>query len=751
MRDGSTLLGTQGFATVPMGALGYTPDIEIASDESWQLVATDGAGAWRRDGHTGLWTQCFRRDNTSAALFDLDPTFGESDGAYSAKIAPSDPTVAYASWRHRIVKTTDSGANWSLCTTVPEMRMNSNAQVDNSYIRLCFGKMAIDPTNASVVYWAPQEEGLLRTTDGMASYGKIASVPDAVSPYSRAQNDDLYCLIAIDETSALVDTGTATERHSIVVVASIGNGVYRSTDGGDTFTQISSTFLYPANLQFIAGELWLFDYITTGNVIISGTNIYKYTGGSWSAAFGISDRGARFVAVDPTDSTIIYEGRWFRRSNDGGATWADIVDNSNNVTWVGNTAPAIANVKESNGDFVGSRFTVHASSGKLFWASGVGIWYMDLANYRAADKTIPVKLVINEDTAGIENIVPQYCRYTSAGTLIMSAQDRAVWKAPADRSQFPEGCYPPNTLTNGYGIDYAAQDPNYIAAQITKNGIYQAYSADGGDTWQQFPVTGTTTAGGGVCVVDVDKVIIAPGSNGWPVVTHDGGNTWADCNFSGFAKRVGPDESGWGFTNTPAQRHIICNDKDNPLNVYAYNYGPSGVADVEGIWKSTDGGLNFTRTTTVVPFSVLRSYHNYLRYQDGILWLNQHYTTPYNGDNGNRLFRSVDEGSTFEEVPDLTSCYFYDFGKAAPSQVGGGSYPALYAEGYVGGVKATWRCDNADAATIADMAWTLVKQSEAFARPTAFAADPTTFGRVCVGRGGTSFEEAFYDYTMRLS
>lgn len=743
MRDASgNLLGSTSYRRVPLGSMGYNTGITTASDESWQLVKTDGAGAWRRDGLTGSWAQCFRRNNTTASLFTADSDFGESDGAWEAEIARGNPAVAYSSFRHRILKSTDRGLNWTLCAAIPEMRMDSNAQSGSpaNPQRLTFCKMAVDPTDPNVVYWGPQGQGLLRTVDGMATYSKLTAVPDAVSPYGRAQAQDAYMLIAIDETSALVNG-----RHSVVVVVSIGNGVYRSTDGGETFTQISSTLLYPANIQFIDGVLWLFDEITTGNALVSGPNIYTYNGTAWSAAFGPpAPYTVKFVAKDPVVPSTWIGGRFLFRSTDSGMTWVNLASgNGSNVEAVPHVAPMIATQFNASKALINSRLSA-ASNGRIYVSTGYGIMYIESANLRGAGAGVEPKLTLHEDTAGIENIVPQQTLITSNGSAFMVSQDKAVIKM-APTGEYPKKSYPASTLTNGYDIDYAAQDPNYLAAQITKNSIYAGYSTDNGESWQQFPTTGTTKTGGGICVVDVGKVVIFPGANGWPVVTHDGGQTWADCVFSGFAK-ITSGTTGWGFGQTETDRFIVCNDKDNPLNVYAYNYGVSGVTPSEGIWKSIDGGLNFTKVSTQEVLPSLTGYHNKLTYRSGFLWLNQYWQYPINTLNaGIYLWRSADDGATFQQVPALDDIFTYTFGKGRF----GSTYPALYGLGWIGGVNGLWRCENANAANIADMTWTQLEETQEFSRPVAMAGDPTKFGRLIVGRGGMSYEEVFYDYTFR--
>ncbi|HKF59085.1 MAG TPA: sialidase, partial [Blastocatellia bacterium] len=147
-----------------------------------------------------------------------------------------------------------------------------------------------------------------------------------------------------------VGTGESWTRNSV----SIGDGVYKSTDGGDNWTnmglkeseRIAKIIVDPAdtNIVYVAvpGKLWS-DSDDRG--------LYKTTDGgkTWSKILkgANASTGCSSVSIDPTNSKTIFAGMWdFRRkgwtfrsggdgpnapsgsglfkSTDGGATWTEL-------------------------------------------------------------------------------------------------------------------------------------------------------------------------------------------------------------------------------------------------------------------------------------------------------------------------------------------------------------------------------------------------------------------------------------------
>ena len=168
------------------------------------------------------------------------------------------------------------------------------------------------------IYIGTAGGGVWKTTNAGASFKPIF---------------DKYCqsigALAIDQQNPrtlYVATGESNMRNSV----SIGDGLYKSTDAGDNFTKIgldstehiSKVMLDPKNSNTIyvaaPGPLWS-DSKHRG--------LYKSedAGKTWNKILYISEKaGCADIAIDPTDSKIIYATTWeFRRKpyefNSGGA------------------------------------------------------------------------------------------------------------------------------------------------------------------------------------------------------------------------------------------------------------------------------------------------------------------------------------------------------------------------------------------------------------------------------------------------
>src|SRR5438270_716879 len=169
--------------------------------------------------------------------------------------------------------------------------------------------------------------------------------------------------IAIDPKNSRniwVGTGESWTRNSV----SIGDGIYKSSDGGETWTnaglpkseRIAQIVVSPKNsdtvFASVPGALWS-DSADRG--------LYRTTDGgkNWGLVLKGSNlsTGCSTVAIDPNDSNVMFAALWdFRRkgwtfrsggdgpnapsgsglfrSNDGGNTWNEITaENNNGIKW----------------------------------------------------------------------------------------------------------------------------------------------------------------------------------------------------------------------------------------------------------------------------------------------------------------------------------------------------------------------------------------------------------------------------------
>jgi photosystem II stability/assembly factor-like uncharacterized protein len=191
----------------------------------------------------------------------------------------------------------------------------------------------VDPRDPAIMYVAAASGGIWKT-ENHGTFWK---------PIFDSANDNTFGDLAIypaDSRIIWAGTGEQNNRQS----TSWGGGVYRSTDGGNTWSylglketrQIGRVVLHPtnANVAYVAaaGNLW------RGN---PERGVYKTTdaGRTWSKVLYVDTlTGATDLVMDPRDPNVLYAATYQRlrtvfgyngggpgsaiyKTTDGGATW----------------------------------------------------------------------------------------------------------------------------------------------------------------------------------------------------------------------------------------------------------------------------------------------------------------------------------------------------------------------------------------------------------------------------------------------
>ncbi|HSP35830.1 MAG TPA: sialidase, partial [Thermoanaerobaculia bacterium] len=206
---------------------------------------------------------------------------------------------------------------------------------------------AVHDGNRVTVYIGSASGGIWKSTNGGTTY----------KPVFDKQNVQSIGAIAIDRKNPNVvwaGTGESWTRNSV----SIGDGIYKSADAGETWTnmglpnseRIAKVIIDPndSNTVFacVPGKLWS-DSTERG--------VYRTTDGgkSWTQVLKgpNASTGCSMMSIDPQNPKTLYAGMWdFRRqgwtfrsggedatkpsgsglfkSTDGGATWGDIAQSS---------------------------------------------------------------------------------------------------------------------------------------------------------------------------------------------------------------------------------------------------------------------------------------------------------------------------------------------------------------------------------------------------------------------------------------
>src|SRR5437773_5606025 len=222
-------------------------------------------------------------------------------------IAPTMPTTIFAAGRNGIHKSTDGGASWNAV----------NNGLENQDGQFYATALAIDPTNSNIIYTAGPDidsggtfKAIYKSTDGGGSW---SVTKHSISPYA------VHHALAIDPTNTNI----------IYAAGSVGNGtVWKSTDNG----RIWSIVDVGLDTRYIVRALAIDP--TNPNIIYVGTEgigVYKSSDGgqSWSAfndGLQVDPNDENFwgvsaLAIDPGNPGIVLAGATFdgvfKRSNGG--------------------------------------------------------------------------------------------------------------------------------------------------------------------------------------------------------------------------------------------------------------------------------------------------------------------------------------------------------------------------------------------------------------------------------------------------
>src|SRR5262245_57239042 len=282
-------------------------------------------GVWKTDDFGRTWRP----------IFDAQPTQSIGDIA----VAPSDPNIVYVasgeglrrpdlSIGNGIYRSNDAGGTWTFLGT-----LSDGQQIP---------QLAIDPADPDRLFAAvlgppfgPNEErGIFRSTDGGRSWTKVLYVDANTGGYDVAIDPSRPAIVY----ATLFESRLAPWEDGNVYGAA--GGVYKSTDGGDTWRKLSKGLpdnLLQANLARPRGQpKRLYLTFSTTEPSEYGTNkgmgFYRSDNGgeSWSkatddprSAMKIGGGDLPIAEVDPVDPDVVYScGIILAKSSDGGKTWS---------------------------------------------------------------------------------------------------------------------------------------------------------------------------------------------------------------------------------------------------------------------------------------------------------------------------------------------------------------------------------------------------------------------------------------------
>ena len=286
------------------------------------------------------------------------------------EIAPSAPDMLIAGGDF-VRKTTNAGQTWEQVYTTPV----GNHWAGRGIELLVPFDVAFDPTDPNILYVGYDDMGFWRSDDGGQSFARLDEVQigdfDAVNSIAvggttgdvyvgrnRGTNDeaDGYVVGQVwksadqGESSTVVGNGLPEGRpvlvmdnaNSVLYAAIYGQGVYKTTDGGQAWSRASNGLgsdaafawtlvIDPANPQTL--------YLGLNTLAGTGSGgVYKTQDGgqNWTKLNGIPSDDVLSVAVHPSNSQTLYVGltqdySWTTsgggyKSTDGGETWVKVLD-----------------------------------------------------------------------------------------------------------------------------------------------------------------------------------------------------------------------------------------------------------------------------------------------------------------------------------------------------------------------------------------------------------------------------------------
>ncbi len=196
----------------------------------------------------------------------------------------------------------------------------------------------VHPNDPSTIYLGYSGGGIYKTTEDGTTWNPIFDDQPYLAIGDMAFHPD-------DPETIFVGTGDP----SITGYPFIGNGIYKSTDGGDTWTNLGLSETYIVSKIIIHPDNPDIIYAATMGLPFERTNdrgLYKSTdgGNTWNQVLFIDNAtGVIDLVMHPTDPDIIFAGIWTRirnnqestltsfghkvyRSTDGGDNWQPLAN-----------------------------------------------------------------------------------------------------------------------------------------------------------------------------------------------------------------------------------------------------------------------------------------------------------------------------------------------------------------------------------------------------------------------------------------
>jgi PKD repeat protein/photosystem II stability/assembly factor-like uncharacterized protein len=407
----------------------------------------------------GLWVTTVG-GNSWTTTTDMLPTLGVS----AVVVDPLNPSTIYIGTGDRdagdapgvgVMMSTDNGNTWT----------SANTGMGNVIV----GKMLIDPLNHLTIF-AATNAGVYKSTDGATTWVKkvagdfkdLVFKPGNSTVLYAAKGGQFFRSMDSGESWSQITNGLSVAYRGVIGVTPANpelvyflltssdseyEGIYRSLDGGSTFTQRSNS----PNIM---------DWSCDGS------------GSGGQAWYDLA------IAVDPMNPDIVYSGGvdiW--KSTNGGTTWQI------NAHWYGGCGVPAVHADQHFFGFhpLNNRLYV-GNDGGIYWTSNGGTTWNEVSNGLAISQAYKLG-----QSATVDDLVVN--GYQDNGTSIM---DGSTWYA----------------IGGGDGMECAIDhtDPAYRYTTVYYGPINRVYNNTNQGTIAGNGVNGINEEGGWVTPFIIDEV-----------------------------------------------------------------------------------------------------------------------------------------------------------------------------------------------------------------------------------------------------
>ncbi|MEO7991055.1 MAG: T9SS type A sorting domain-containing protein [Chryseolinea sp.] len=679
---------TYTWKNAPIGGGGFVTGIITHRGSGDRYCRTDVGGAYRWDAANNKWIQLLDWINESENGFI---------GVDALAIDPQNANNVYMlcgtdyinNGRTAILKSTDKGNTFTYTDVTSKFKTHGNGNGRGNGERL-----AVDPKNSNILFCGTRANGLWKSTDAGVTWNL------AWNGVTTTTNGNGICFVVYDPLSSVVNGVTQT---IYIGVSRTGNAnIYKSTDGGATFTDVSPTTSFMPHRVALQGTTMYATYADGAGPALEGDGkLYKLNTatGAWTNVTPVHSKDYAYggVSIDPTNvNRVIVSTCGMYWNNQFGTGWGDFVFLSTN----GGSTWTLKNGTNSTYDNNGMGWS---DGGAINWMDCIEFDQDNLSKVRviggggvytcsditAANPSWKYDVIGIEETAFLDGISIPGGPFISGFGDVSGFVHEPLTSYPSKKLS-PLGGY------NNHSIAYSAANPSKVVRIGNgENMVY--YSTDKGASWTGC-ATNKGSAGRGAISADGGTILHCPWGSTTTWYTTNNGGSWSSCSGVSLGDAA------------PTADQVNSN--------YFYIYHPS----TGQMFRSSNKGVSFSVAGTPGSSTVNHPWEPVLiRTVPGV---EGHVWVPL-GHNG--LKYSTDHGTTFFNLSDVTYCKSIGIGKT----MSGAAYPTIFIWGMVTGVNGLFRSTDQGATWLR-----MNDDAHEFGGAPLLIGDMNVAGRVYMSAGG---------------